>query len=212
MATPALHKQIARKGADQDRIAGRVIEKPELIEDLVAGLEADTPGVRYGCAKILRLVSERAPEILYDRFDLLTSLLDNDNSFIKWDAIYIIGNLAAVDERRRFDKIFKKYFAPIPGPVLITAANVIGAAAGIARSRPDLTARITREILMVEKARYKTAECRNVALGQAIQAFDGFFDQIRNKKPVLELVRRQVRNRRPATKKKAEKFLKKHGG
>ena len=53
-------------------------------------------------------------------------LLDNKNSFLKWGSILIIANLTPVDSEKRFDRIFKKYYAPIIGPAMVTAANIIG--------------------------------------------------------------------------------------
>jgi hypothetical protein len=75
-----------------------------------------------------------------------------------------------------------------------------------------LTQRITREILKVEKAKYErhgnpSPECRNVALGHAIDAFDEFFDQIGGQDAVIRFVRRQRKNARPKVAKKAERFL-----
>ena len=65
-----------------------------------------------------------------------------------------------------------------------------------------------KEILKVEQASYRTPECRNVAIGHAIQSFDRLFGQVKQKRPVLAFVTRQLDNPRPATRKKAEKFLK----
>ena len=66
-----------------------------------------------------------------------------------------------------------------------------------------------KALLKVEDATYQTPECRNVALGHVITAFDQLFDQITRKRAVLQLVTRQLANRRAATRKKAEKFLRK---
>jgi hypothetical protein len=206
-----LMHEISRKETDKNDIVDRVIRNPALIPEIIEGLSTDKAWTKYGCAKILRLLSEKKPEILYPWFDLFTDMLESDNSFLKWDAIHILGNLAAVDSENRLERIFDRYFAPIPGPVLITAANVIGGAAKIALAKPALTERVTDEILKVEKARYQTDECRNVALGQAIDSFDRFFDQIEDKELVVALVTRQLNNTRNSTRKKAEKFLKKWG-
>ena len=121
----------------------------------------------------------------------------------------VVTALAAVDSENKFEAIFDQYFAPIPGPVLIPAANVIGGAAKIALAKPELSDKIAGELLKVEKARYQTAECRNVALGYTIKSFDQFFDQITDKEPVIKLIKKQLKNTRNATRKKAEKFLKK---
>lgn len=210
IATSNLLQEIGRKETDKNEVVDRIIRSPELLPEIIEGLSADKARTKYGCAKVLRLLSEKKPEVLYPCFDFFVDLLDSDNSFIKWDAIHVLGNLAAVDSENRFEKVYNRYFAPIPGPVLITAANVIGGAARIALAKPTLTERVTKEILKVEKARYQTDECRNVALGQVIDSFDRFYNQIENREPVIALVRRQLNNTRNSTRKKAEKFLKKH--
>ena len=55
-----------------------------------------------------------------------------------------------------------------------------------------------------------TAECRNIALGHAIKSLDQFFAQIEDKKPVVRLVKKQLKNTRTSTRKKAERFLARH--
>jgi hypothetical protein len=209
MSPSNLLREIGQKETDKNEIADRVIGNPELLPEIIEGLSANKARIKYGCARVLRLLSEKKPELLYSWFDLFVGLLDSDNSFLKWDAIHILGNLAAVDTEDKFEKILDRYFAPIPGPVLITAANVIGGAAKIALAKPALTEGITGEILKIENARYQTDECRNVALGQAIGSFDRFFDQIEDREPVIALVQRQLGNTRSSTRKKAQKFLKK---
>ncbi|UCF15267.1 MAG: hypothetical protein JSW59_17820 [Phycisphaerales bacterium] len=210
MLKSRLIEQIADKETDKHTIAERVIDEPGLLSELYKALGAKEARIKYGSAKILRIVSDTRPELLYPRFDFFADLLDSDNKIMQWQAIYVIANLARVDCRNKFEKIFDKYFAPISGPVMITAANVINAGAKIARARPELTDRITAEILKVGHAKYQTPECRNIALGHAIRSFDQFFDQIQHKRPVVRLIKRQLKNARSATRKKAEKFLARH--
>ena len=201
--------QIGQPGSDPERIARKVLAKPALVAEIIQGLQADAARVKYGCAKVLRLVSERAPELLYPHFDLFVRMLDHENKILQWEAIFVLSHLVRVDTKDRFETIFRNYFTPIPGPVMITAANVIGGAARIAVARPRWADRIAREVLKVARARYQTAECRNVALGHAIEAFDQFFDLLRDRAPVVRFVKGQLKNSRHATRKKAEQFLKK---
>ncbi len=210
MPESKLLQEIAQKETNKEEIRDRVIEKPRLLSEIIEGLSSDNARVKYGCAKILRMISEKEPEILYSRFDFFASLIDSDNTFLKWGAIHILANLAAVDSENKFEKIFDKYFAPIPGPVLITAANVIGGTAKIALAKPKFTEKIAKELLKVETATYQTTECSNIALGHTIESFDRFFDQIKDKEPVVALIKKQLRNTRNATRKKAERFLRKH--
>ena len=105
-----------------------------------------------------------------------------------------------------------KYLSPIRGPQMIGAVNAIANAPEIALARPDLAERIARAILGVRNAEYKTEECRNIAIGYAIQAFGRFFGVLRNQKAVVEFVRAQVENPRASTRRKAQEFLKRYAG
>jgi len=215
MAKADILGQLAHKGADIEAVAEQVVEHPECIGGLVEALQSEKGTTRYGYEKVLRRVSERRPELVYPWFDVFAAMLDHDNSFLKWGAILTIANLASVDSEGRFETIFEKYYAPIGGPVMVTAANIIGSSPKIARAKPHLADRIAQEILKVRKARYErhgdpSPECRNVAIGHAVEAFDGFFDQISDKASVIEFVRSQLKNTRKPVVKKAERFLRAH--
>ena len=210
MKNPSVLAQLSRKGVAPTRITRQITRRPELLPELLRGVVAEKPRVKYTSSKILRLLSEQAPSLLYPQIDFFIRLLDSDNSFLKWDAIRVLANLARVDSQDRLVRILRKFLAPIKGPVMITAANAIASAANIALARPALSSRIARAILTVEEAEYQTSECRNVAIGHAIQSLDRFCDQLSRKEPVLQFVRRQLENTRPATRRKAEAFLKKH--
>lgn len=206
---------IDRKGADTARIAGVVIRSPVHIPRLLEALGERTARVKYGAEKVLRAVGERRPDILQPYFREFIGLLDAENSFIRWGAIRTVANLAAAGTDDRAAGIFRKYFAPLKGPDMVTAVSVIGGATVIARAKPALADRIAREILKVETAAYRmhgapSPECRNVACGQAIDALDALYGAIHRKKPVVEFVRRQLRCARPAVRKKAAAFLSRH--
>jgi hypothetical protein len=169
----------------------------------------ESPEVKYGRSKDLRKLSEEKPERLYPRFDEFLRMFEGENTILRWNATRILGNLAAVDRENRLEAVLDRFLAPITGHEMIGAGNVIAAAAQIALAKPRLADHIAAEILKVETATYKTPECRNVAIGHAILSFERFFDLLKQPKPVLEFVRRQRGNSRPATRKKAERFLKK---
>jgi len=113
-----------------------------------------------------------------------------------------------VDCEDKLDARFDRFFAPVTGHELIDAANVITAAAQIALAKPGLGDRIAAEILKVERASYRMPECRNVALGHALKSLDRFFPHVTQRGPVIEFVKKQIANPRPATRRKAERFLK----
>ena len=210
MPNPKIIDEIIEKKTNPNTIADKIIKQKSLLKPVFDGMQAQPARIKYPCCKIIRIISEKKPQILYPKIDFFIDLLDHEKNIMRWEGIHVIGNLAAVDTENKIEKIFDKFFAPIPGPTLITAANIIAAAAKIATAQPQLTDKITTEILKVEKAKYKTPECRNVALGQTIDAFDQFFNQIKDPKPVVKLIKKQLKNTRNSTKTKAEKFLKKH--
>ena len=209
MKADNLLEQIALKGSDKGKIAESIADDPARIAEVIEGLHSKKASIRYGCGKVLRIISEQYPEALYPSIDFFIKLLDSDNNIMKWEGIIVIGNLACVDKGKKIDAILTRYLKPIQGPVMITAANVIGGAARIAAAKPHLAEKIATEILKVEHAEYATAECRNVALGHALDAFEVFFVNIKNKQPVIDLVTKQLDNTRSGTRKKAEKLLKK---
>jgi hypothetical protein len=210
-----IQERLTEKGSDFDSVVEHVIRYPENVRNLIDGALNMKGRNRFACEKLLRLVSEQRPDLVYSYFDVFVSLLDSDNSFIRWGAIITIANLTGVDTENKFDALFARYYAPLSGPAMIAAANIIRSSISIARSRHDLTGRILYEILKVETSVYlhhgkPSLECRNVVCGEAIHAFDVLFNQITDKKSVIDFVRRQQSNTRPSVVKKAEKFLRIH--
>jgi hypothetical protein len=210
MQNPNLLQRIARKSSSNAGIADEILSNPDKIPTILEGLTSSNPRIKFGCSKVLRLASEKQPEALYPQMDYFVVLLDNENTFLRLDAARVLANLARVDTQGKFEGIFGKYFSPIAGPTMIPAANVIGMAPTIVRAKPGLTGRVVAEILRVQNAKYATRECRNIALGHAIKSFDAIFERIEDKAPVVDLVKKQLRNTRPATRKKAELFLRKY--
>ena len=174
-----------------------------------AGLDAPAARVKYGCLKDLRRLSEEEPQLVYPDFEKFVRLLDHPNSIFRWNAAHILANLARVDRSRKIGPLLGKFLQPVGGPQMIAAANVMQAAAVIAAAQPRLADTLAAGILTVGRAKYETEECRNVAIGHAIQALDRFFASIPRQRAVVSFVRRRLDNPRPATRSKAEKFLKK---
>jgi hypothetical protein len=80
-------------------------------------------------------------------------------------------------------------------------------------AKQHLVRKITDEILKIQNAKYinhgkVSLECKNVVIGHAIDSFALFFDKLKNKKSVLDFVKKQINNSRVPVRNKAEKFLK----
>lgn len=207
-----LLKQLSAPRANIEKIASAVAKRPESLPGILNGARSRESRVRLASAKILLLISERAPHLVYRHYDSLLGILESENAILRWNATQIIANLAAVDHQERIERMLDRFMNPIYEDEMIGAETCVQAGARIALAKPHLANRIAEHILNVEHAIYKTAECRNVALGHAIVAFDQFLREISRQDEVMAFVRRQLQNSRPATRKKAEAFLKKWAG
>jgi hypothetical protein len=215
MTRPDIIERIAVKGADISALADQLIADDKQIPKLVEALPVEKSSKKYAYEKALRFVSERRPELVYSYFDIFCRMLDHENNFLKWGAIIIVANLTVVDVEKKFEAIFKKYYAPINGPTMVTAANIIGSSVLIARAKPALIDDIVFELLRVEKARFllkgdPSPECRNVAIGHAIDSLDLLYNRIGNKAKIDGFVKRQLDNTRKQVVRKAEQFLRRH--
>ncbi|MBC8186411.1 hypothetical protein H8E88_35465 [candidate division KSB1 bacterium] len=212
MNNSQIHQQLVTKEVTVEELTKRVIKEQNLLPEIFDGLKAEKASIKYGCLKVLCLISEQQPVLLYPYFNFFVELLDSEVNIFKWGGILIIANLTVADTNNKFELIFEKYYAPITEHVLISAANVVRSSGTIALAKPELTERITEEVLKVDDAVYETDECRNIAIGHAIKSFHKFFVQIKNKQPVIDFINRQLENSRSGTKKAAEKFVKKYAG
>jgi hypothetical protein len=216
MKTSAILEKLSRKGCDVGRIAQELCGKPAEIPAVVNGMLTEKTAVKFRYEKALRAVSEADPAILYPFFDNFVRLLGHENNFIQWGAILIVSNLAEADSKGKFEKVFARYDAPMKGPNMVAAANIINGSVKIAKSKPHLADRIAREILKVETSEYEmhgkpSPECSAVACGHALDAFDAIYALLEKKTAVNSFILRQCGSSRPPVRKKAEKLSKKLG-
>ena len=174
----------------------------------MAALQSARGPVRLRAAKALRLMSAETPELLYPDFEFFAGLLDHENLILRWNALLTIAHLARVDMESKIEGILDQYLSVIRGPNMISAANAIHGAAIIGTARPGLIPRIIAGILRVERARYATPECRNVAIGHALDAFAALAPLVENPRPLHLFAARQLQNPRASTSARARKLLK----
>src|SRR4030043_1341994 len=175
----------------------------------LADLQSDSAEAKYCCAKNLIAIAKEDPARLYPHIDTFVKLLDGDNNVLKWTAIIIIGNLPRVEKESKVDRLIGRLVGFLNAGKLITANNATMALAGIAIAKPQYQKQITEELLKVEHYDYDTDEGRNIASGKVIEAIGSYSSQVKDKKAVIAFARRQTKNTRNATKKKAERLLKK---
>ena len=200
---------------DEDEFVSEVLENTEIIPLLFNIIQTDKGNTKFFCNKVVQIISEKQPKLIYPYFDDVACLIHTSNSFIKWGAIITLSNLIAVDKDNKFEAIYKKYFNLIDSDSMITAANVIGNAWKIIKKNPIHENDITQRMLRITENTYlnkgkPSPECTNVLIGHVIDCFDKYYDVSSNKESITDFVIAQTDNPRPQVSKKAKAFLKKH--
>jgi hypothetical protein len=209
---PRLLQEIASKSITKRDLLQRVKKDFSLLPTVLDGVSSPKAAVRYVCASVLMDLSQAYPEKLYPHMDSFIALLDSKYRILTWNALAMIANLARVDDNMKFDAIFTKYYSFLNDEYMITAANVVDYSGKIALAKPYLTQRIADELLKVRRISttpHLTEECKRVIAEKAIESFDVFFNQIDNRKKVVDFVKSQLNSPRKTLKIKAENFLRK---
>ncbi len=205
-----IYQQLANKSISAEQLTKRVIKAPSLIPVVVDGLDQVRADVKYTCGKVLRSVVDEEPKLLYPYFDLFTSMLDGSNKIMRWEAIYLIAGLVAVDEEEKISEVWAAYFRPIEGPEMITAANIVNGAARIGIARRELLEPAIKEILRVRRGKYETEECYRVVAGAALKAFEKLYKIAKDKEPLVDFAELHARSSRIPTRNAARRLLEKH--
>jgi hypothetical protein len=205
-----------------NRIADKTLKKEELYKTvehdfslvpvLIDGLSSPRPTVKYCCGKVLMDFSAKYPQSLYPYMDVFIKLLESKYRILTWNGIFIIANLAKVDDKQKFDSIFDMYFGLLKNDYMVTVANVVINSGKIVFAKPYLNAKVTRALLLVEDidiTPHLTEECKRVIIEKAIQTFSLFFGKLEKelKVEIYNFVKRQLNSPRETLRKEAELFL-----
>lgn len=204
-----------KETSNLDWLLAEAENNPQLLNTLVEIVRSERSSVRYCCTKTLRILSEQKPDKIYPYFRDVAAWLQDPNSFVKWDGILILANLAAVDTEHRFASIYEEYFGLIRDSKMVTAANVAGNAWKIVQAVPEWENDITQRLLEVPQIIYlhhgePSPECNNVMCGHVLDCFDRYFDLSNNQKLMLCFAHTQLNSSRKSVAKKAARFLKRH--
>lgn len=214
-----MENELLGKLADKSMTTGELFQTVEqdwtLLPQLLEGVSSSKASIRYGCAKVLTGLSEVHPAKLYPFMDSIIDLLDSKYRILIWNALAIIANLAKVDEDKKFDAAFDKYYSFVNDEYMVTVANVVGHSSKIALAKPYLIDKITDELLKVDGISltpHLTEECKRVIAEKAIKSFDLFFDKVTQKKRVISFVKKHTSSSRKTLRATAENFLRKWVG
>ena len=169
---------------------------------------APNPKVKYGSVRDLLAAARIRPEAVYPHFDRFVELLKSQNNILKWTAIDVIGLLSKVDKENKVDAMVGKLTTLVKEGKFITANHAISALSAIASAKPRFKQKVAVALLKAEQYKYETTECKNIVLGKVIEAIRPIAASVASKNEIIGFVKRQTRNARSSTRKKAQQFLK----
>lgn len=199
---------LGRKSTSAESIARKALNDRKVLSEVFKGISSDKPPIKYKSLKALAHLSEKHPRVLYPKWNYFVELLSNENTFLRAIAANVIANLTVVDSKKKFEKIFDLYYNLLDDRSMINAANLAGNSGKIAVAKPHLQDKITNRLMDIDKTHH-SPECKNIIKGKVILSFDMYIGEYGNKKKILDFVKKELKNRRSATRKKADRFLKK---
>jgi hypothetical protein len=194
---------LRKKDANVKSIAKKALKDDDLLSELVENLKSQEETVRYNSYKVLLEITQKKPEALYPSWDFLEGMLDAKNTYWRSSSARLLGNLMAVDSKNKFEKIFDRYYDLLNDSVII-AAGITANSGRIAKAKPKLQSKITNKLLNIDKTDQKH---KDLIKAGAIESFDEYFEDAKDKKKILKFVKEQLDCESPKTRKKAKEFL-----
>ena len=192
-----------------------VSKEASLVPQLLDIIETDKSAVKFQAEKIIRMISEERPIIIYPYFERIAALLYCGNNFIKWGAIQMIPNLLDVDKEHLWTKVRERYMETYMSPQIVEFGNGVKGAEKILAAYPEEEPILIPPLLSIDEHifLYKgevSKECQNVAIGQIIETFEKIYPKSSYKKEMILFAENNIYNERKTVKAKALRFLRKY--
>jgi hypothetical protein len=201
--------ELLKKDINPETYAKKVIENPDKINQYLDGLLSKNETYRYNCFKVINIVSEKKPDILYPHWDFFKNHLKSKNNYHKMSALTILANLTSIDREDRFKKIFNEYFENLKSEKTIVPIYVVKSSGKIASFKPEFEDKITELLLDIENI-YPGKQIE-LLKSAVIESFSELYDIAQKKNKIVSFVKKQLKSESPKTRKAARDFINKWG-
>ena len=202
-------QNLNKKHFEPESLNKKAIENPEILAELINNLIAKNETIRYNSHKVLLIISQNKPEVLYSHWDFFVDLLKSKNNFHKVIGIQILANLTKIDTKNKFEEIFDIYCNLLDAKSVMTAGHLAANLGTIAKVKPNLRDKLTNVLLNIDKTHHEISR-KDLIKAYVIESFNEYFNKIENKEEIIKFVEAQLDCKSPKTRKAAEKFLKKY--
>jgi hypothetical protein len=202
MSRPTLKWEAAAK-----ELAKNATRDKGLFAELLQRILSKDDRTRYTSFKALMFISEERPELLYPHWNYFADMLDRENTHSKYIAICLIASLTRADAESRFEKMFDRYYRLLDDKSVTPSAHVARNSGRIVKAKPELEAKITGKLLSIDGTHHRLSH-KELIKSEAIEAFNEYFGEAKDKKKIMEFVKEQLESKSPKTRKNASEFLK----
>lgn len=203
----SLLSDLSKKSINVESMAKSALKDKKILSELLENILGKKEILRFNSFKVLLLISEEHPKVLYPRWDFFAQFLSSDNAYYKYIGIYIIANLTRVDTKDKFEKMFNKYYNLLDDPRIAPPSHVALNSGKITRAKPKLQNKITKRLLSIDETHHEP-ERKDLIKGYVIEGFSEYFGEAKKRKEIIEFVKKQLNSTSPKTRKVAKEFLK----
>jgi hypothetical protein len=193
------------------KIVKDVLKGEKKLSEVYDALTAKKEAIRYPNAIAIQTLGEEIPEKIYPKFDYFVELINSDNAFHRSIGLNVIADLTKVDTEMKFEKIFEKYFDLLDDKSVMVARQLTMVSGKIMEHKQNLREKIVNKLLNIDKTHHDPNRSALI-WGDIVEAFSMNFEELKDKKKILEFVKKQLKSASPTTVKKAKAFLEKWNG
>jgi len=201
--------ELEQKDINPEIFAEKIIANPDCINQYLDGLLSKNETYRYNCFKVLNLVSDKKPNLLYPHWNFFTNHLRSENNYHKMSAVLIIANLTSVDTENRFENVFDEFYENLKSKKTIVPMYVIKSSGKIVNFKPNLERKITDLLLNIENIH--PGKQIELVKSAVIESFSKYYGNAEEKNKIIDFVKKQLNSKSPKTRNAAKEFIKKLG-
>ena len=199
--------ELDKKDIDIKTLAAKALSNHDLFHELMQGILSKDNNTRQNSFKILEIISQENPEFLYPKWDYFTKMLKSKNNYHKFIAVYIIGDLTAVDKENKFEKIFDEYYGLLGGDKTMISSHVALNSSKIILNKPVLQDKIIDLLLNIDDIH--KGKQKELIKAYVIETLRKVYPKIKDKKKVMNYIKAQMDSSSPKTRDLAACFINK---
>jgi len=201
--------ELEQKDINPEIFAEKIIANPDCINQYLDGLLSKNETYRYNCFKVLYVVSEEKPSLLYPHWDFFINHLRSENNYHKMSTVLIIANLTSVDTENKFETIFDEFYENLKSKKTIVPIYVIKSSGKIVNFKPNLERKITDLLLNIENIH--PGKQIELVKSAVIESFSEYYKNTEEKNKIIDFVKKQLYSKSPKTRNVAKEFIKNLG-